>query len=126
MVLPGSMGVLSQISDSPGLRGVRPLTGHNDNSCNELHMNNGVRSTWPASAGGTSWGGKPRDKRLATLSHTRVDQPDLIPMLTKRNLHKRRESAQVKMADTPGPKWHGVGSRRLPLRRDVVPDTPGV
>ena len=34
---------------SPGLSGVRPLTGHNDNSCNELHMNNGVRSTWPAS-----------------------------------------------------------------------------
>ena len=112
--------------DSPGFSGVRPLTGHNDNSCNELHMNNGVRSTWPAFTSGTREGGKPRDKSLATLSHTRVDQPDLIPMLTKRNLHKRRESAQVKMADTPGPKWHGVGSRRLPRRRDVVPDTPGV
>jgi hypothetical protein len=48
-----------------------------------LHMNNGVRSPWPALRSGTREGGKPRDNSAATLSQTGVDRPDLIPMLTQ-------------------------------------------
>jgi hypothetical protein len=33
----------------------------------------------------------------------------LRPMLTTRNLWKRRNSKQVKVAETPGPKWGGGG-----------------
>ena len=51
----------------------RPLTGHNDNLFNRLHMNNGVRSTWPALTSGTRGGGKPRDKSSASGSHTLDD-----------------------------------------------------
>ena len=60
---------------SPGLSGVRPLTGHNDNSCNELHMNNGVRSTWPAFTSGTREGGKPRS--LSGKQSVRLCRPEL-------------------------------------------------
>src|SRR5262245_35593876 len=72
----------SSVRCAPAFSRVRPLTGHNDNPFNGLHMNNGVRSTWPALLSGTGEGGKPRDKRLATLSHNRAHQPDLIPRLT--------------------------------------------
>ena len=52
-------------------RASRSLTGHIDSLFNRLHMNNGVRSTWPAFTSGTREGGKPRDKSSATPSHNR-------------------------------------------------------
>jgi hypothetical protein len=71
------------VRSAPAFGSVRPLTGHNDNLFNRLHMNNGVRSTWPALMRGTRKGGKPRDNSSATLSQTWVDRPDLIPRLTQ-------------------------------------------
>ena len=73
----------SSVRCAPAFGSARPLTGHNDNLCNRLHMNNGVRSPWPALLSGTGEGGKPRDNSWATLSHSRVHQPDLIPRLTQ-------------------------------------------
>ena len=61
----------------------RSLTGHIDSPHSGLHMNNGVRSPWPAFTSGTREGRKPRDNSLATLSRTKIIRPDLIPMLTQ-------------------------------------------
>jgi hypothetical protein len=74
---------------APASRCPRPLTGHTDSPYNGLHMNNGVRSTWPALISGTREGGKPRDKSSATRSHGRVDRPDLIPRLTQETCDNR-------------------------------------
>src|SRR5215510_411197 len=39
----------------------------------------------------------------------------LRPRLTLRNLRKRRHRRQVKMAETPGPKWESGGQAGSPL-----------
>src|SRR5262245_49958329 len=78
-----SLAVYPTSSVAPAFGRARPLTGHDDNLFNRLHMNHGVRSTWPGLLSGTCEGGKPRDNSAATLSHTGVDRPDLIPMLTR-------------------------------------------
>ena len=88
-------------------------------------MNNGVRSTWRAFTSGTREGAKPRDKSSATRSHKLVDRPDLVPMVTKRNLRMDRECQQVKwLIHLTQKGWCQV----LPdgLWRYVVPSAPGL
>jgi hypothetical protein len=73
MRLPCLHEIHQVLRDAPGFSHARPLTGHIDSLFNRLHMNNGVRSTWPAFTSGTRGGGKPRDKSLASGSHTLDD-----------------------------------------------------
>src|SRR5262245_45835840 len=46
--------------------------------------------------------------RLLPATRRMIGIP-LRPMLTQRNLRKRRNSRQVQVADTPGPKWESGG-----------------
>jgi len=88
-------------------------------------MNNGVRSTWPALMSGTREGGKPRDKSSATLSHGRVDRPDLIPMLTQETCENR---PWKRTGESGWYTWPKMGWCRVPtgrLCRYVVPQAPG-
>ena len=46
--------------------------------------------------------------RLLPATRRMIGLP-LWPMLTMRNLRKRRNSRQVEVAETPGPKWESGG-----------------
>jgi hypothetical protein len=72
-------------------------------------MDSGVRGTQHASRCGTPWGVKPADNGPASVSHTTDDRPTPATYADERNLRKRRNSRQVKVAVTPGPKWEGGG-----------------
>ena len=72
-------------------------------------MDSGVRGTQHASRCGTPWGVKPADNGPASVSHTMDDRPTPATYADERNLRKRRNSKQVKVAVTPGPKWEGGG-----------------
>jgi hypothetical protein len=115
----------SSVRCAPAFRRPRPLTGHTDSPYNGLHMHNGVRSTWPALLSGTREGGKPRDKSAATLSHGRVDRPDLLPLLTQATCANRpcKRTGASGCYTCPT-----MGGCRVPtgrLCRDVVPQAPG-
>ena len=78
-----SMGEGTAEVEAPAFMPPRHLTWRIDCPRSGLHMNNGVRSSWPAFTSGTREGGKPSDKSSATCSHKPVDRPDLIPMVTR-------------------------------------------
>ena len=79
-------------------------------------MDSGVRGTQHASRRGTPWGVKPANNVPASANHTWMTGLPLRPMLTMRNLWKRRNSKQVKVADTPGPKGKAEDMRALSSR----------
>ena len=45
----------------------------------------------------------------ASASHTADDRATPVAYADERNLRKRRNSRQVEVAETPGPKWEGGG-----------------
>ena len=109
--LPGSNG---EIIQSFGLlrqyyRKGAPFNGIRDCSQRELRMDSGVRGTQHASRRGTPWGVKPVDNVPASASHTADDRATPVAYADERNLRKRRNSRQVEVAETPGPKWEGGG-----------------
>ena len=86
-----------------------PFNGIRDCSQRELRMDSGVRGTQHASRRGTPWGVKPVDNVPASASHTADDRATPVAYADERNLRKRRNSRQVEVAETPGPKWEGGG-----------------
>ena len=98
----------SRIRGLVNKRGVRPLTAR-ESALKELYLDNGTRTTQQASAVGNHRGLKPVDKSSATANHTAVDRPVLCPMMTNRNLRRRRNIERVKVAETPDPKGMAGG-----------------
>ena len=95
-------------SNNPIRKGA-PFNGIRDCSQRELRVDSGVRGTQHASRRGTPWGVKPvDDDRLLPATRRMIGLP-LWPMLTMRNLRKRRNSRQVEVAETPCPKWESGG-----------------
>src|SRR5215510_8689152 len=84
-----------------------PFDGRRDRSRRELRVDSGIRGTQHASRCGTPWGVKPADNGPASVSHTMDDRPTPATYADERNLRKRRNSRQVEVAVTPGPKWEG-------------------
>ena len=99
-----------------------PFNGRRDRFRRELRVDSGVRGTQHASRHGTPWGVKPADNGPASVSHTADDRTTPATYADERNLRKRRNSRQVKVAVTPGPKWEGGGPAGsfLPLALSLI------
>ena len=54
-------------------------------------------------------------RRSGLQTKNRIKSYEKVYRLTMRNLRKRRHRRQVKMAETPGPKWESGGQAGSPL-----------
>ncbi len=99
-----------------------PFNGRRDRFRRELCVDSGVRGTQHASRHGTPWGVKPADNGPASVSHTADDRTTPATYADERNQRKRRNSRQVNVAVTPGPKWEGGGPAGsfLPLALSLI------
>jgi hypothetical protein len=88
------------------LRGVRPLTAQETTS-EKVRLDNSVRATQQAERLGKPLGQKLADKSSASANQKRMtDQPGVL-WGREEPVIKRRENQQVKLVETPDPKWDG-------------------